>query len=181
MKADGDTMRELMEYGVNAPARQIFLQSLLGREEDQENNPSERVIRALLYLDRAAFCDPITLFINSGGGDVDEALAIYDVMRSIDCPVHTIGTGIVASAAGLLLAAGDTRVAMPSCWFMAHHVTADTDSDHPERQRIQQAQLEKYRDQWVRLMAECTAGTHTLRWWRKTMNSTPDSTLVRAR
>lgn len=52
---------------------------------------------------------PITLIINTGGGNVDDALCLYDVMKLSPAPIHTIGLGKIMSAGCLLLAAGAKR------------------------------------------------------------------------
>jgi len=50
--------------------------------------------------------EPITLYITSGGGAIPLALNVYDTMKSIKSPVHTV-CRYAASAATLLLAAGE--------------------------------------------------------------------------
>lgn len=50
--------------------------------------------------------DPITLIINTSGGSVDDMFALYDIMKFIPCPIHTVGLGKVMSAGVLLLASG---------------------------------------------------------------------------
>jgi ATP-dependent Clp protease protease subunit len=49
---------------------------------------------------------PINLYINSEGGQVCDAYALIDVMRSSRKPVATIGLGVICSAAFMILAAG---------------------------------------------------------------------------
>jgi len=49
---------------------------------------------------------PITLVINTYGGSVDEMFALYDTIKYINCPIHTVGLGKIMSAGVLLLAAG---------------------------------------------------------------------------
>ncbi len=164
-----DTLRDMMEYGVNVRARQVFLQTGIGPEEGERYNVTEHVVRALLYLDRAAYAAPIYLWINSEGGDVDDALAIYDVMQSLQCPVHTIAHGLVASAAGLVLAGGDNRIAMPNSWFMAHQMRVGSEEVRPEIMRTRTEQMERQALQWARLMADCTS--HGVRWWRDKFKS----------
>ena len=46
--------------------------------------------RCLLHLQKCDPQAPVTLFINSPGGEVQSGLALYDVMRAISCPVHTV-------------------------------------------------------------------------------------------
>ena len=52
---------------------------------------------------------PITVLINSPGGAADSGFAIYDLIRFIRPPVHTIVNGLCASAAVLILLAADKR------------------------------------------------------------------------
>lgn len=68
---------------------------------------------------------PITLYINSGGGYVTDGFALYDYLLSLRAKGHhvtTVGLGIVASMAGVLLQAGDERVITPRTWLMIHQV-----------------------------------------------------------
>lgn len=64
--------------------------------------------------------EPITMYINSPGGSVMHGLSIYDVMRSIEAPITTIGIGMQASMGSILLAAGDTRKMTRSSKYMIH-------------------------------------------------------------
>ena len=68
---------------------------------------SSKVISSLIYLADEDAEKPITLMINSIGGDETEALAIFDMMRTISCPIHTLCLGKAHGMAALLLAAGE--------------------------------------------------------------------------
>lgn len=64
---------------------------------------------------------PIEIKINSGGGDLAQALAMYDEIRTLDkIHVTTIGVGECCSGAAVLLQAGDTRAAYQHCQIMIH-------------------------------------------------------------
>ena len=63
---------------------------------------------------------PITLYLNTDGGVLADALAIYDTLRSIKSPIITITTGVCASAGLLLLSAGDIRLTYPNTIFFYH-------------------------------------------------------------
>ena len=63
---------------------------------------------------------PITIYLNTDGGVLADALAIYDTLRSIKSPVVTIATGVCASAGLLLLSAGDIRLSYPNTIFFYH-------------------------------------------------------------
>ncbi len=49
---------------------------------------------------------PITFFINSTGGRVIDTFALHDLIKSLPLEIRTVGFGVVASMAVLLLASG---------------------------------------------------------------------------
>ena len=84
--------------------------------EDSVNS----LVSQLLYLERKAPGEEITMFINSGGGQVGNGLALYDVMRQISSPVRTICMGHACSMAAVLFAAGDKREIYSHSKVMIH-------------------------------------------------------------
>ena len=78
------------------------------------------IIRGLLYLQREDPTVPITLYINSPGGEVQSGLALYDVMQAVSCPIRTVCLGMAASMAALLFIAGDDREILPHSRVMIH-------------------------------------------------------------
>ena len=60
----------------------------------------------LLYLETADPGKDISIYINSPGGVVYSGYGIYDTMQLLACNVATICTGMAASMAAVLLAAG---------------------------------------------------------------------------
>lgn len=74
------------------------------------------IIRGLLYLQREDPTAPITLYINSPGGEVQSGLALYDVMQAVSCPIRTVCLGMAA----LLFIAGDDREILPHSRIMIH-------------------------------------------------------------
>ena len=78
------------------------------------------VVAQLLYLNSEDQEKEISLYINSPGGSVTAGMAIYDTMRHIKAPVHTIGIGLAASMGALLLAAGNKRSMLPHATAMIH-------------------------------------------------------------
>lgn len=77
-------------------------------------------IRCLLHLQKEDQQLPITLYINSPGGEVQSGLALYDVMQAVSCPIHTVCLGMAASMAALLFIAGDQRKMLPRSRVMIH-------------------------------------------------------------
>ena len=78
------------------------------------------IIRGMRHLQKLDPAKPVTLFINSPGGEVQSGLALYDVMSATSCPVRTVCLGLAASMAALLFIAGDTRDMLPHSRVMIH-------------------------------------------------------------
>ena len=76
----------------------------------------------LLYLDSADPTKDVQIYFNSPGGSVYAGLGIYDTMQYTSCDVATICTGMAASMAAVLLAAGTAgkRSALTHSRVMIH-------------------------------------------------------------
>ncbi len=98
--------------------RIIFLGTSI---DDQVSNA---IIAQLLFLDSQNNNEDIKLYINSPGGSVSSALAIYDTMNFIKSNVSTLCIGVAASAAAILLSAGEKgkRFSLPNSEVMIHQV-----------------------------------------------------------
>lgn len=82
---------------------------------------AEKIVRQLLILE-ADSEEPIRIYIDSPGGDVDAGYAIFDMIRFVKCPVYCIGMGLVASAGALILLAADKyrRIGLPNSHYLIH-------------------------------------------------------------
>jgi len=82
------------------------------------------IIAQLLFLEHENPEKDIYFYINSPGGIVTSALAIYDTMQYIKPDVATIAIGMAASAAAVLLAGGakGKRAALPNTEILLHQV-----------------------------------------------------------
>lgn len=76
---------------------------------------------------------PITMIINSGGGDVSAAWQIIEIMDFIDTPVHTTALGQMASAALMIFMNGEPgyRIATERTSIMSHRYSWGTSDSHP--------------------------------------------------
>lgn len=93
------------------------------------NEASANVIVAqLLFLQSEDAKKDIYFYINSPGGSVYDALAIYDTMQYITNDVQTVGIGVQASAAAFLLSSGTKgkRFALPNATVMIHQPSSGT-------------------------------------------------------
>lgn len=78
------------------------------------------LISQVLELEQQQPGIPIRFHINTEGGSLSDALALYDALRGVTSPIIAITTGMCASAGLLLLAAGDLRLATPNTVFFYH-------------------------------------------------------------
>lgn len=101
-----------------AKDRMIFL------SEDVTKESAAELSALLLYYDNEDNDQPISLYINSDGGDANGLANIYDVMQIINAPIKTICLGKAYSAAAILLAAGTPgeRYAFKNSEVMIHGI-----------------------------------------------------------
>jgi ATP-dependent Clp protease protease subunit len=103
-------------YIVDAPTQEM-LKNWLGDEtsvsykslRDQINQSSPKTVN---------------IYINSGGGQVADAMAIHDLIVDLQnkgTNVNTIGRGIIASAATYILMASNNSEISENSWFMIHN------------------------------------------------------------
>jgi ATP-dependent Clp protease protease subunit len=76
----------------------------------------------------------LILMICSSGGDMEEAFALIDVMKSSNIPIKTVGLGKIASCGLLIFLAGtkNRRVLTPSTSILSHQYSWGSDGKHHE-------------------------------------------------
>jgi ATP-dependent Clp protease protease subunit len=86
------------------------------------------IVAQLLFLQAEDPKKDIFLYINSPGGSVYDAMAIYDTMRYVTCDIQTVGIGMQASAAAFLLCSGakGKRFLLPNSTVMIHQPSSGT-------------------------------------------------------
>lgn len=86
------------------------------------------VVAQLLFLQSEDPKKDIFFYINSPGGSVYDALAIYDTMQFVTNDIQTVGIGVQASAAAFLLSSGTKgkRLALPNATIMIHQPSSGT-------------------------------------------------------
>lgn len=86
------------------------------------------IVAQLLFLQAEDANKDIFFYINSPGGSVYDALAIYDTMQYVTNDVQTVGIGVQASAAAFLLSSGakGKRFILPNATVMIHQPSSGT-------------------------------------------------------
>lgn len=87
-----------------------------------DDHMASLIVAQLLFLESEDPDKDISMYINSPGGAVTSALAIYDTMQFIKPDVVTICVGQACSAGSLILTAGaaNKRFALPNARIMIH-------------------------------------------------------------
>ncbi|WP_422478577.1 ATP-dependent Clp protease proteolytic subunit [Pleomorphochaeta sp. DL1XJH-081] len=134
-----------------------FLQTrsiMLSGEIDKES--AEKVVKQLLILE-AESDEPIKIFINSPGGDVDAGFAIYDMAKFVKNEVYMIGMGLIASAATLVLLAvpAERRLGLPNSSYLIHQPMSRMEGVATDIE-IYTKQLERTRDRLNAIVAAQT-------------------------
>jgi len=92
--------------------------------EPIDDHVANTLIAQLLFLEAENPKEDIRIYINSPGGSVTAALALYDTMQYLKCDVSTICIGQAASAAAVLLASGTKgkRYILPNARVLIHQI-----------------------------------------------------------
>ena len=83
---------------------------------------TERICSEILFLSQQDGSKEITIYINSHGGSLYDAIAIVDIMGRVSNPISTVVMGKAFSAGALIAAAGTKgrRIAMQNSSIMLH-------------------------------------------------------------
>lgn len=116
------------------------------------------VIAQLLFLASTNPNKDIQLYINSPGGILTSALAIYDTIQYVKCPVSTVCIGSAASGAAVLLAAGSKgkRLSLPNAQILLHQVAISGVSGEAVEVEIAAKQILKLKEKVNKILAKHT-------------------------
>jgi ATP-dependent Clp protease, protease subunit len=122
IESDGRVERAYDIYSRLLKDRIIFLGS------DINQHTANLIVAQLLFLQAEDSKKDIFIYINSPGGSVYDAMAIYDTMRYVTNDIQTVGIGMQASAAAFLLSSGakGKRFILPEATVMIHQPSSGT-------------------------------------------------------
>ena len=115
------------------------------------------LIAQLLFLDAENAKEDIKLYINSPGGSVTSAMALYDTMQHVKADVSTICIGQAASAAAVLLACGAAgkRYSLPNARVLIHQVMGGVEGQQKDVE-IQAREMLRIKNQINQILAKHT-------------------------
>ena len=124
-----------------------------------DHQVAEQIITILLYLDAVEPGKDIYLYINSPGGRVAAAMAIYNTMSRLESDVVTINANLAASMGAFLLAAGTKgkRFALAGSKVLIHQPFLTTTSGQVAN--IESREVFRIRRQLNQLFAHHTGQT----------------------
>lgn len=111
----------------------------------------------LLTLDAMDSTKPITVYVNSPGGDADSGFAIYDMMRFVSAPITTVVAGLSASAGIIIHLGGDKgrRFSLPNSRFLIHQPSTQSMGQASDLE-ITANEIMKTRDKYNAIVGEAT-------------------------
>jgi ATP-dependent Clp protease protease subunit len=125
-----------------------------------DDNIANIVIAQLLHLEHEDPKKDIMLYINSPGGSVTAAMAIFDTMNHVKPDVQTICVGLAASAGAVLLSSGTKgkRFALPNAEVMIHQVMGGAEGQASDIEIVAKHIL-KTKEKLNKLLAKNTGKT----------------------
>lgn len=74
----------------------------------------------IMYLNEESATQPIQVFINSPGGEINAGMMMYDVIQGSKAPIRMYCAGQAYSMAAVLFASGKERYMLPNSELMLH-------------------------------------------------------------
>jgi len=102
-----------LETRLMADQRRIFV------EGEINAGTADEFFKEVLYLNHES-SEPISVFINSPGGEINSGLLMYDVITGSPAPIRMNCMGRAASMAAILFASAGERYLLPGSELMIH-------------------------------------------------------------
>lgn len=168
-------LQHVLDMDVSEATREIFIQEEI---DDETGGWFTKVVRRLV----ARSHDPITIWLNTPGGDMESMFVYHDVVTTCPAPICVVATGTVASAGCLMLACAsreqDLRMVSESTYFMWHESRGGDSSDLTEsEERARRVWKDWQGEHWRKLMGRHVSTT-TSRFWRSITNKEPEHYLL---
>ena len=161
-KSSKDLYDEI-DYGVSIRDSVVYLHGdiMLGNLFDFIS----KVRLILTHRPEEAKDEPITLLLNTNGGDVYEALGIIDYMQTVSVPINVIARGRAMSAGAMILCAGTgLRAASKNTTIMVHEASANIMGKSADI-KANAEHIDELEEDFYKLMAEKT--NQNEEFWRK--------------
>ncbi len=118
---------------------------------------ARKIFQQILVLEADSREKPITVIINSPGGEADSGFGMFDMLRFVEMPVRTIVAGLCASAAVMVFLAGDkgSRFTLPNSRFLLHQPSSQSFGQASDLE-IASAEILRLRERYNHVVSEVT-------------------------
>ncbi len=130
---DRDILYDLHNYGANIDTREIFLHNYYSSDDNLNPGVEYRMSNTFIKNIRSLEIKsdkPITIHMQSVGGEWSDGMAIYDAIKMSRSFVTIIAYGQAESMSSIILQAGDRRLITPNTHFMSHYGSTDSSGEY---------------------------------------------------
>jgi ATP-dependent Clp protease protease subunit len=127
---------------------------------DIEEENIDRCIKWIEYENIDTKDKMLTLYVNTTGGDLYQALALIDIMRTSKHPIRTIGLGSIMSSGFLIFVCGTKgeRYIAPNAGIMCHQLSDDiTEKYHDIKSAVKE--VENCNARMIKILRDATGLT----------------------
>lgn len=114
LKSSNGIQQVSIESKLMSEHRRLFITGKINE------NSAMTFFQQLMYLNAEDSSKPISVFVNSPGGEIDNGLLMYDAIVGSQAPVRMFCTGGAYSLGAVLFAAGKERYMLPHSKLMLH-------------------------------------------------------------
>lgn len=152
----------LMDRGVNLKKRSFTLTGPVNLDMFHR-------VDACLNIFEGQDEDTITITLCSEGGEIYPALAIVGRIKASPCKVTIVAVGQIMSAATIIFASADKRIASRYTSFMFHQIEASLPENNLAATRIELEQTERENELFCKILAEETKSD--FKYWHDLVSS----------
>lgn len=136
--------------------------------QDVDSIMASKIIRAMSKMVDISNA-PIEILLATGGGDIDEGLAIYDAISTCPAPVKIKAIGEIMSSGLIIFLAANDRSASKHTRFMFHHLSFKPNEEHTKSLEIQIIESKVVYNMCLDILAERTLKNKKF-WYSKTIS-----------
>jgi ATP-dependent Clp protease protease subunit len=131
----------------------------LGDIDEENANDIIQFIHEINYLDAEkteSKRDPITIIVNSYGGDMYRGFGVVDAIKDSVTPVHTVCYGAALSMGFIIMASGHKRSASKHSTFMYHEILWSLNEEKLSSHKREVEEGKRIMDIYDSIILECT-------------------------
>ena len=133
----------------------LMMDRILFLSGEVTSDSMDTLVAQMLFLNSINH-DPISLYINSGGGECYSGLELVSVMNYIESPVYTTILGVAASMGAVIASSGEKgyRKALPYSRFMIHQPSSGVGYSTFRDQEIHLREMERLKYDLYEVLAK---------------------------